>query len=33
MFRRSGASIEFVADWQIGDALLRLVTQAQQRLS
>ena len=33
MFRRSGASIEFVADWQIGDALLRLVTQAQHRLT
>ena len=32
MFRRSGAGVEFLADWQVGDALLRIVAQARQRL-
>lgn len=33
MFGRYGASVEFVSDWQIGGALLRLAAQAQQRLT
>ena len=32
MFGRSGKSVEFLADWQIGDALLRIVTQARRQL-
>lgn len=33
MFRRSGAGVEFLADWQVGDALLRIVAQARERLT
>ncbi len=33
MFGRSGASVEFLADWQLSDALLRIVTQARERLT
>ena len=33
MLRRSGGGVEFLADWQVGDALLRIVAQARQRLT
>ena len=33
MFRRSGVGVEFLADWQVGDALLRIVAQARERLA
>ena len=33
MFGRSGAAVEFLADWQIGDALLRIIAEARQRLT
>ena len=33
MFRRSGVGVEFLADWQVGDALLRIVAQARERLT
>ena len=33
MFGRSGAAVEFLADWQIGDGLLRIVREARQRLT
>ena len=33
MFGRSGAAVEFLADWQIGDALLRVIAQARQQLT
>ena len=32
MFRRSRESIEFLADWQIQEALMRVITQAKRRL-
>lgn len=33
MFRRSGVGVEFLSDWQVGDALLRIVAQARERLA
>ena len=33
MFGRSGAPVEFLSDWQIGDALLRVIAEAKQRLA
>ena len=33
MFGRSGRAVELLTDWQIGDALMRIVAQAQQRLT
>lgn len=33
MFGRSENAVEFLADWQISDAVLRVITQARQRLT
>ena len=32
MFGKSASGVEFLTDWQIGDALMRIITQARQRL-
>jgi hypothetical protein len=33
MLRRRGSEVEFLIDWQIGDALLRLITESKERLT